>query len=962
MNLTRFARKILSLALAVAMLAAAWIAAAPANIAYADNTSYYVDSVNGNDSNNGLSQAAPWRTVSKVNAKTNYLPGDKILFKAGGVWTGSLQLRSSGAEGNPIVVGSYGEGPKPVINANAAYAAINLENIQYITLQDLELTNYKAAEPDDYQTGYYRRSGIWIKAFHNGPMRGITIRNMEIHDVTGMSVTGETTVTTTDGKDKGVNKNSNAAIQIEAWEWETNRPKAYYDGLVIEDNYIHEASTIGINIAAFSSDPVYFNRNVTVRGNSIINNGADGIVIGATANPLFEHNVSLDAGAYGRDIKWIAGMWVWRTDRALVQYNEVGRVRGAAKSDTDSTAFDTDIATRGTHIYQYNYSHGNEGGFYMDMGQLKNGINIIRYNISQNDKRNAIRSNTINTSDPALIYNNVFYNDLGIGIQVNNNPNATFMNNVFYSVGPAPITENYSAAPRFINNAFYGQPAPAQGLNNRVGDPGFVNPGQGQDGIGTLEGYKLLPNSPLIGAGKAVGDNGGRDFWNNPVYTGLPDIGVYEDPNSLIDDAAAPDQPAGLQVTAVTDTTVSLSWTAVENGVPLDGDIYNADTDELLATVIAANQATVTGLAPAGSYSFYVVAKDNNWNESAPSATVAATTKTAVYLDNTDAAASGSWTAATGGNAYNNNYIRASAGSGANTVRWTPNIPVAGYYSVYYFLPDGSDARAGNAPFTVSSAGGTKTYKVNQKARGGSWMLLGIHRFNQGASGYVQVSDAANGEVAADAVKFVHNEDFGLDDLVSVRLLTEKLQLRVGESTAYTVMGVAADGLALDLTSDGAALQYQAQPTGVVQVGAGSINGLAEGQAVVRASFSHNGNTIESSPVELYVGPRLSIDTPAFADADGSPLSELEEGVITVSSRVLNSTEQHVNATLIAVLYSPAGLVEYKTQEAVINKYDNRTLSVSVTVPAGAQGYSVKAFIWDNLHDMTPLTGTVTLQ
>ena len=46
---------------------------------------YYVDSVNGGDSNSGLTQAAAWKTIAKVNA-ANLSAGDSVLFVAGGVW------------------------------------------------------------------------------------------------------------------------------------------------------------------------------------------------------------------------------------------------------------------------------------------------------------------------------------------------------------------------------------------------------------------------------------------------------------------------------------------------------------------------------------------------------------------------------------------------------------------------------------------------------------------------------------------------------------------------------------------------------------------------------------------------------------------------------------------------------------------------------------------------------------
>ena len=74
---------------------------------YAANTTYYVSSSGGGDSNNGLSEGAPFATIARVNA-LNLEPGDQVLFKCGDIWRAeSLVITESGAGGNPIIFGSY---------------------------------------------------------------------------------------------------------------------------------------------------------------------------------------------------------------------------------------------------------------------------------------------------------------------------------------------------------------------------------------------------------------------------------------------------------------------------------------------------------------------------------------------------------------------------------------------------------------------------------------------------------------------------------------------------------------------------------------------------------------------------------------------------------------------------------------------------------------------------------------
>jgi len=79
-------------------------------------TDYYVSS-SGNDSANGLSSSTPWRTISKVNAEFSKLnPGDRILFKRGDVFYGTITVSKSGTASSPITINSYGTGALPRIS------------------------------------------------------------------------------------------------------------------------------------------------------------------------------------------------------------------------------------------------------------------------------------------------------------------------------------------------------------------------------------------------------------------------------------------------------------------------------------------------------------------------------------------------------------------------------------------------------------------------------------------------------------------------------------------------------------------------------------------------------------------------------------------------------------------------------------------------------------------------------
>ena len=78
---------------------------------------YYVDATNGGDTNTGLSQATPWKTIAKIN-NSNFSSGDQILFKCGEIWREQLTVPSSGSPGNPITFGTYGSGVFPIISGS----------------------------------------------------------------------------------------------------------------------------------------------------------------------------------------------------------------------------------------------------------------------------------------------------------------------------------------------------------------------------------------------------------------------------------------------------------------------------------------------------------------------------------------------------------------------------------------------------------------------------------------------------------------------------------------------------------------------------------------------------------------------------------------------------------------------------------------------------------------------------
>lgn len=77
---------------------------------------YYVDSKFGDDARDGLSESAAWKSLERAN-KAELKPGDRMLFRRGGLWRGILNIKSGDASARTYY-GAYGTGPKPIFQGS----------------------------------------------------------------------------------------------------------------------------------------------------------------------------------------------------------------------------------------------------------------------------------------------------------------------------------------------------------------------------------------------------------------------------------------------------------------------------------------------------------------------------------------------------------------------------------------------------------------------------------------------------------------------------------------------------------------------------------------------------------------------------------------------------------------------------------------------------------------------------
>lgn len=240
---------------------------------------------------------------------------------------------------------------------------------------------------------------------------------------------------------------------------------------------------------------------------------------------------------------------------------------------------------------QYNYTHNNDGSGYAlsDNGDsapeyalyARHANNIIRYNISENNRRkvNDLKQNLTQGSFCAwsgagadlgwqnlLVYNNTFYNNLAPAAITPSillaftgpSKNARFYNNIFMTADGQPqimidnpqqkIDElifshnnywgtdgifkivwgdlkNFKDSKTYNDLTTWSTETGQERLNDRFiglnSDPMLCNPGHGgtiyPNLLTSLHAYKLRSGSPLIDKGMVIPNSGDRDFYGNPI-------------------------------------------------------------------------------------------------------------------------------------------------------------------------------------------------------------------------------------------------------------------------------------------------------------------------------------------------------------------------------------------------------------------------------------------------------------
>lgn len=434
---------------------------------------YYVDATNGNDQNNGLSEATAWKTINKVN-NSSFLPGDTILFKRGEIWYEMLDVNWSGTDGSPITFGVYGTGNRPIISGatksnptgpSRSWAArtyhqhhLNFENLefQYATRDGLR-TN---GEGFDQSTHCYDITITNCVSHHNQSHGFKASQDGNTDTVTTYLVTYTDCQAYNNGWHGFQASDGSGQISYINCISHDNGNCGFRFGETqtgLMQNCESYNNSYGVRIAAWNVE-ASAPENITIEYCDIYKNGGSGDSCGI----------------------WIGTSGSWAVDGLLFRYNRI-------------------YENTGEGIVCYQPSNGSE----------------VYYNLIWNNSDGGIIWQPYVSGGDSEIYNNVLHAN-NSGIEVGFNVTAVIKNNILYYNN----TQVFAAGGTWDYNCYYPNISfSRKGQHDISADPLFLD--------ATNPDYHLQSNSPCINAGTDVGLT--QDYERNTVpYGNGVDIGAYE--------------------------------------------------------------------------------------------------------------------------------------------------------------------------------------------------------------------------------------------------------------------------------------------------------------------------------------------------------------------------------------------------------------------------------------------------
>jgi len=424
---------------------------------------YYVDAVSGNDAAAGT-QAAPWKSVTKVNSAA-LTAGSTVYFKAGGSFGSSVLTPKSGAAGSLVTYATYGTGAKPTMggfNATGkSYAkASGLSFSSSSTVVNLTTANYITVD------------NCVINSSATGWSPAITIQtNARYNRITNCIINQSA------GNNDTINFRGNADYNL-------------LEGNTITVSGIHAAIDLE---GQTGGGTAHYN---IIRNNKIIGSKAAGALIGIQANSSYNIIEGNTLSGDGTNSGYCGSNSYARHQNMfkLVSVNNIVRnntIKSYPCKDSLGLTMEAynyggfnNIAS-GNHIYNNVITGISVGGTPLYLGENGSGgtnfNNVLKNNIVYNNGGTYYQTNQDGSwpSDTA---------NLQMRVQVSSKVyNNSFKNNLFYKNGISGLM--------WVNNAYYSV-AQAQSWS-----PTLYSGNLQTDPLLDPTTLRPLANSPVKGAG-----------------------------------------------------------------------------------------------------------------------------------------------------------------------------------------------------------------------------------------------------------------------------------------------------------------------------------------------------------------------------------------------------------------------------------------------------------------------------
>lgn len=526
------------------------------------SVTYYFDSVNGSDLNQGISSEKPFRTLNKIN-EIDFNSGDSILLSNGSYFSGNIKL----IDKNDIHISNYNNQEKtyPIINSKGHIAGVYIENSSNISVTNIQVTANGGGVIEEYENlstnkitdKAIMRAGILVNVSKKKIFKNILIDNVIVSNVFF--------------EDLGFKRDPSevrTSMGTQAYgfgiRFFNSSQSGSIEGIIVSNCFIENVGHTGIKMT--SSIGKRF-KNIEVSNNRLLRTGGPSIQFSRVEDLHVYGNEVKFSGSPDDSRKWGrgSGLWTWGSSNVLIEKNSFMYANGPADSAGVHIDFNCDNV-----IIQHNLSVGNAGGFIEILGNNYNCS--YRYNISVNDghrikgQNNAFqegktfwlsgfigRGRERNGPFNSYIYNNTIYvkEDIISKIAVDKASNGVLVaNNIFHIKGDSEFVLGDQYRPDkgggnkiknvffennlFLKDSYWPKDVLIQPLNSLFGNANFKNGGGEKISNYIPQNNKLIKDKGVVinniykdSIGLKGGLNVEFDILGNKIID-LPDLGAIE--------------------------------------------------------------------------------------------------------------------------------------------------------------------------------------------------------------------------------------------------------------------------------------------------------------------------------------------------------------------------------------------------------------------------------------------------